>query len=132
LGAAAKRVAQPVPVWRAYAAMLQAERERAEGRDRPDLWAEATDAFAALDRPYPLARARHRWAEALLTSGQGASPAQADREHAAGLLVQAYAVAEWLGARPLREEIELLARRARLPLASAATRPALDAALPRT
>ncbi|AQW53608.1 regulatory protein [Streptomyces hygroscopicus] len=131
LRAAAKRVAQPVPVWRAHAAMLQAELERAEGRDRPDLWAEATDAFAVLDRPYPLARARHRWAEALLTPGQGA-PAQADREHAAELLVQAHAVAEWLGARPLREEIELLARRARLPLASAATRPALDASLPRT
>ncbi|GAA3359125.1 LuxR family transcriptional regulator [Streptomyces antimycoticus] len=131
LRAAAKRVAQPVPVWRAYAAMLQAELERAEGRDRPDLWAEATDAFAALDRPYPLARARHRWAEALLAPGQGTS-AQADREHAAELLVQAHAVADWLGARPLREEIELLARRARLPLASAATRPALDASLPRT
>lgn len=130
LRAAAKRVAQPVPVWRAYAAMLQAELERAEGRDRPDLWAEATDAFAALDRPYPLARARHRWAEALLAPGQGTS-AQADREHAAELLVQAHAVADWLGARPLREEIELLARRARLPLASAATRPVLDASLPR-
>ncbi len=124
--AAAKRVSQPVPVWRAHAAMLQAELERAGGRDRPDLWAEATAAFAALDRPYPLAQVRHRWAEALLTPGRGA-PAQADREHAAELLAQAHAVAQRLGARPLREEIELLARRARLPLASAATRAALDA-----
>ncbi|WP_167442726.1 helix-turn-helix transcriptional regulator, partial [Streptomyces rhizosphaericus] len=74
-------------------------------------------------------------------SGQGASgrgapgrgtPAQADRDHAAELLAQAYAVADRLGARPLREEIELLARRTRLPLASAATRAALDASPGRT
>ncbi|MCM3807648.1 AAA family ATPase [Streptomyces sp. DR7-3] len=132
LRVAVKRVPQPVPVWRAHAAMLQAELERAEGRDRPALWAEATAAFAALDRPYPLARARHRWAEALLAPGRGAAPAQADREHAAELLAQAHAVADRLGARPLREEIELLARRARLPLASAATRAALDASPPHT
>lgn len=41
-------------------------------------------------------------------------------------------MADRLGARPLREEIELLARRARLPLASAATRAALDASPGRT
>ncbi|GAA1091048.1 hypothetical protein GCM10009577_11130 [Streptomyces javensis] len=151
LRAAVKRVPQPVPVWRAHAALVQAELARAEGRDRPDLWAEATAAFAALDRPYPLARARHRWAEALLTPGGstpgGSTPGrntsgenapgrgtsgEADRDHAAELLAQAYAVADRLGARPLREEIELLARRARLPLASAATRAALDASPGRT
>ncbi|MET7936665.1 AAA family ATPase [Streptomyces sp. NPDC005322] len=127
--AAAKRLPQPVPVWRAYAALLHAELERAEGQNRPDRWAEATAAFAALDRPYPLARARHRWAEALLASGPGAAD-PAGRERAAELVIQAHTVAERLRARPLREEIELLARRARLPLAPAGTRAALTASAP--
>ncbi|WP_254886153.1 helix-turn-helix transcriptional regulator [Streptomyces sp. NA02950] len=126
IAAAAKGLAQSVPMWRAYAAMLQAELGRAKGHSRPDQWAEATDAFAALDRPYPLARARHRWAEALLDAGRGPADTRG-REQAAELLAQAHAVAERLGARPLREEIELLARRARLPLAPAATRAALAA-----
>ncbi|GDY56889.1 hypothetical protein SVIO_075120 [Streptomyces violaceusniger] len=90
LRAAVKRVPQPVPVWRAHAAMVQAELARAEGRNRPDLWAEATAAFATLDRPYPLAHARHRWAEALLTPargahGQGASGSAASGQGASGL-----------------------------------------------
>ncbi|MEU8822951.1 AAA family ATPase [Streptomyces sp. NPDC048636] len=126
IATAAKRVQQGVPMWRAYAAMLGAELGRAEGHSRPDQWAEATEAFGALDRPYPLARARHRWAEALLDAGPGPlDPGR--RGQAAELLAQAHAVAERLGARPLREEIELLARRARLPLVPAATRTALPA-----
>ncbi|MET7900889.1 AAA family ATPase [Streptomyces sp. NPDC005355] len=129
--AAAKRLPQPVPVWRAYAALLHAELLRAEGQNRPDRWAEATAAFAALDRPYPLARARHRWAEALLVSGPGAAD-PAGRERSAELMAQAYTVAERLGARPLREELELLARRARLPLAPTGTGAALTAPAPGT
>ncbi|WP_431775038.1 helix-turn-helix transcriptional regulator [Streptomyces cucumeris] len=124
IAAAAKRVQQGVPMWQAYAAMLRAELGRAEGHSRADDWAEATDAFAALDRPYPLARARHRWAEALLDTDRGPLDTGC-REQAAELLSQAHAVAERLEARPLREEIELLARRVRLPLAPAATRAAL-------
>ncbi|MER7788963.1 AAA family ATPase [Streptomyces sp. NPDC097640] len=127
--ATAKQVAQPVPVWRAYGLLVDAELARAEGHDDADRWAEAVAAFQRLDRPDPLARARFRWAEALLASG-------AARERVAEPLAAAHATALRLAARPLREGIELLARRARLPLASgpaaAATTPiaALPAASP--
>ncbi|WP_435858445.1 helix-turn-helix transcriptional regulator [Streptomyces milbemycinicus] len=107
--AAAKRLAQPVPVWRAYGLLLDAELARAEGHDDADRWADAVTAFQRLDRPHPLARARFRWAEALLSSG-------AARERVAEPLAAAHTTATRLGARPLREGIELLARRARLPL----------------
>ena len=59
--------------------------------------------------PYPAAWARFRHAEAQLGAG-------GDRRVAAALLEQAHAVATALGARPLRAEVEALARRARLPL----------------
>ncbi|MEU0274266.1 AAA family ATPase [Streptomyces sp. NPDC006307] len=105
----AKRLAAPVAVWQAHALFLAAELDRAEGRVRAERWAEVADAFGPLERPYELARARHRWADALLVEGGG-------RDRAAELLREAHPVAVRLGARPLREELELLAARARLPL----------------
>ncbi|WP_346177642.1 helix-turn-helix transcriptional regulator [Streptomyces cuspidosporus] len=125
--AAAKRVAQPVPVWQAYGRLLDAELARAEGRDDAERWAAAVAALERLDRPHPLAGARFRWAEALLDSG-------APRERVAEPLAAAHTTAVRLGARPLREGIELLARRARLPLPSGpdATTTAPLAALPAT
>ncbi|MFT2018919.1 AAA family ATPase [Streptomyces sp. 796.1] len=66
---AAKRLAQPVPVWQAFALMVAAELLRAQGRDTPAHWSEVAAAFAPLDRPYQLAQARYRWAEARLTAG---------------------------------------------------------------
>ncbi|MES4907878.1 AAA family ATPase [Streptomyces sp. NPDC000395] len=109
---AAKRVAQPVPVWRAYGLLLDAELARAEGHDDADRWAAAVTALQRLDRPHPLAQARFRWAEALLSCG-------APRERVAEPLAAAHTTAVRLEARPLREGIELLARRARLPLTPA-------------
>ncbi|MDT3400109.1 AAA family ATPase, partial [Streptomyces sp. B1866] len=67
--AAARHLPQALPVWRAYGLVVDAELLRARGRDHPGRWAEAVAAFEAVDRPYELARARFRWAEALLAAG---------------------------------------------------------------
>ncbi|KPI16906.1 transcriptional regulator, LuxR family [Actinobacteria bacterium OV450] len=114
---AARARATPVPVWTAHAEFLRAELLRAEDRDSAADWAAVEHAVRPLERPYLLARARHRLAETLLASG-------GDREPAALLLREAYATAERLGARRLREDLALLARRARLPLTEAETPPA--------
>ncbi|MCP3816802.1 AAA family ATPase [Streptomyces sp. A3M-1-3] len=111
---AARRLATPVPLWTAHALYLAAELERAEGRNSVDRWTEAATAVAPLERPYLLAQVRLRLAEALLPA---AAPGDA-RETAAELLRQADTTAERLRVRPLREDIALLAQRARLPLAA--------------
>lgn len=100
-----------VPVWAAHGLLVDAELARAEGIDTPAHWSSAAAAFAPLHRPYELARIRHRWAEALLV-------ASGDRTAAATLLREAHRTAGQLGARPLTTAIELLAGRARIPLAA--------------
>ncbi|WP_308282369.1 helix-turn-helix transcriptional regulator [Streptomyces lichenis] len=117
---AARRLSTPVPLWQAYALYVSAETARAEGQDDPERWAEVLAAFEPLERPHPLALVRHRRADALLTAG-------GSREEAATLLRQAQRTALRLGARPLREEVELLAARARLAL----TEPAVPAPVER-
>ncbi|MDQ0686439.1 DNA-binding CsgD family transcriptional regulator/tetratricopeptide (TPR) repeat protein [Streptomyces achromogenes] len=119
---AAKRLVAIAPVWRAHALWLHAELARAEGRNDPDDWAEVVAAFECLDRPYDLARARHRMAEALLASG-----GDAERDRAAELLRLAHAVAAHLGARPLADAVALLGRRARLSRSTAAGPPDIPA-----
>ncbi|MEU8621033.1 AAA family ATPase [Streptomyces sp. NPDC048623] len=100
-------MAAPAPVWQAYSLYVSAELARAEGRDSAERRAEILAAVEPLDRPYELAMARHRHADALLAEG-------GHREEAAALLRAAHATAVRLGAHPLREDIELLAARARL------------------
>jgi len=80
--------------------------------DRPDraAWARAALLFDAPPRPYELAWCRYREAEAILAS-KGA------RAEAARAAADAWSIASELGARPLRESIEVLARLARLELA---------------
>ncbi|WP_406737750.1 AAA family ATPase [Streptomyces sp. NBC_00853] len=111
LRTAARPLATPVPVWTAHAEYVRAELLRAEARDTLADWTAVEKAVRPLERPYLLARACHRLAEALLTAG--------DREPAAALLREAYATAERIGARTLREDLALLAQRARLPLTDA-------------
>ncbi|MEV0221515.1 AAA family ATPase [Streptomyces sp. NPDC050704] len=117
---AAKSLATNVPVWQAYERWVRAELLRAEGRDTPDDWSEALTAFEPLERPYDLARVRHRFAESLLASGGG----EEERDRATELLRLARAVADHLGARPLADSVDLLAQRARLTLARAPERSA--------
>ncbi|MFF2786819.1 AAA family ATPase [Streptomyces sp. NPDC058049] len=111
LRTAARSLATPVPVWTAYAEYVRAELRRAEARDTLADWTAVEKAVRPLERPYLLARACHRLAEALLATG--------DREPAAALLREACATAERIGSRTLREDLALLAQRARLPLTGA-------------
>ena len=71
-------------------------------------WEEAAQAWEAVGQPYPLAVALLRSAEAALSAG--------DRDGGATRLRRAAALAQRLGARPLSDDIALLARRARIPL----------------
>ncbi|WP_371594647.1 helix-turn-helix transcriptional regulator [Streptomyces virginiae] len=111
LRTAARSLATPVPVWAAHAEYVRAELLRAEARDTPADWTAVETAVRPLERPYLQAKACHRLAEALLAAG--------DREPAAALLREAYAIAERIGSRTLREDLALLAQRARLPLTDA-------------
>ena len=107
----AKKLTTGAPVWLAHEKWVRAELARAEGRDTVDLWADVVTAFECLDRPYDLARVRHRLAEALLAAG-----GDDERDRATELLRLAHAVAAHLGARPLADAVTLLAQRARLAL----------------
>ncbi|MEU4153667.1 AAA family ATPase [Streptomyces sp. NPDC026659] len=107
-----------VPLWRAYAEWTRAELLRAEDRATAADWSPVACAFECLDRPYDLARVRHRLAEALLAEG-----GDDERDRAAELLRLSGAVAEHLGARPLADAVARLGRRARLTPARAPKQP---------
>jgi DNA-binding CsgD family transcriptional regulator/tetratricopeptide (TPR) repeat protein len=98
----------------AWLALAAAEHARIAGA-APDLWCAAQTAWDALDRPYEVAYCAFRHAEALVAAG---APASAANEPAR----TADSIAERLGARALRREVQVLARRARLNLA----RPAVN------
>jgi DNA-binding CsgD family transcriptional regulator/tetratricopeptide (TPR) repeat protein len=72
-------------------------------------WDQVAEAWASLSEPYPAGQALLRAAEAAL--------AGCDRDGAAERLERAAALAAGLGARPLGEQVTLLARRARIRLA---------------
>ncbi|MFF9129081.1 AAA family ATPase [Streptomyces sp. NPDC014806] len=117
-----KKLTTAAPIWHAHEKWVRAELLRAEGRATPATWSPVVTAFEALERPYDLARVRHRLAEALVTEG-----GDDERAGATELLRLSHAVAEHLGARPLADSVAQLARRARLPLtgpAQAAPAPA--------
>jgi DNA-binding CsgD family transcriptional regulator len=71
-------------------------------------WDRAAAAWEGLSEPYPLAQTLRHAAEAALADG--------DRDGAAARLDRAATLAADLGARPLSEEIAILARRARIRL----------------
>jgi DNA-binding CsgD family transcriptional regulator len=100
---------RPLPGTLAEVATAEAELARAEGRTDAGLWERAAGRWRELRQPYPEAYANWRAAEAL-----AADPSR--RPDAERLARRAFGVATELGARPLREEVEALARRARLRL----------------
>jgi hypothetical protein len=89
--------------------LCDAEVGRAKGRSDPDLWHRAADAGTAEGDPYRTAYARFREAEAVLAS-------RGERARTVDSLNAAHATATKLQAEPLRDEIEALARRARIEL----------------
>ncbi|MFJ5031468.1 AAA family ATPase [Streptomyces sp. NPDC088560] len=107
------------PLWQAYEQWTRAELLRAQGTDTADAWSPVVTAFEILDRPYDLARVRHRLAGALLAEAGGGDD---ERDRAVELLRLSGAVADHLGARPLADAVARLAQRARLTLTRAARR----------
>ena len=107
---AAAQSAAVTPNAAGWSALAEAEHERARRLARPDLWSGAAEAWDQLERPPLAAYCRWRQAEALVSAG-------APRAEASAPLREAHAVAARLGAKPLAEELERLAERARLDLA---------------
>jgi DNA-binding CsgD family transcriptional regulator/tetratricopeptide (TPR) repeat protein len=108
---AAAEAAAITPNAAGWRVLAEAEYERACGEARPGAWSEAAATWERLERPPLAAYCRWRQAEALVAAG-------ASRAEASEPLRKAHAVAAWIGARPLAEELQLLAQRARLELAS--------------
>jgi DNA-binding CsgD family transcriptional regulator/tetratricopeptide (TPR) repeat protein len=113
--------AEKLPVWgpvqEAHRLTFEAEAAQAEARTDRAAWAAAVAAWEALDQPYGLARTLLRAAAADAAAGE--------RTSAADRLRRAAETARRLGARPLRERIDALARRVGSP---AGARPAGGAA----
>ncbi len=103
------------PVELATLAVAEAEHARGAGEDDPALWGAAVREWQRLERPYQVALARWRQAQAQL--------ARADREGATASLSESAAGAKRLGAHWLSGEIEGLAARARLNLRGPAEQP---------
>jgi DNA-binding CsgD family transcriptional regulator len=105
------RVPHTVPALRrtvlAYVRMCRAERSRVAGVSDPAAWARVAETWSALLNPYPSAYALLRRGEALLATG-------ASRSEATRALRAASETATAMGAAPFLDEIESLARRARL------------------
>jgi DNA-binding CsgD family transcriptional regulator len=106
--AASRPFAAAMPEALAMVLVADAEVASATGTPDPERWARAADAWAAMPRPFRVARCRWREAEARLISGDraGAETAGAD----------ALALSRRLGAAWLVDELTALARRGRLRL----------------
>jgi DNA-binding CsgD family transcriptional regulator/tetratricopeptide (TPR) repeat protein len=109
-GLLAEPTGKPPPLALAARAACAAEVSRISGDGgSAGLWAETQRLWEQAGDPYLAAYARWRHAETLLTDG-------GERREVERLAREAHAVAESLGAGPLRDELEALARRARLDL----------------
>jgi DNA-binding CsgD family transcriptional regulator/tetratricopeptide (TPR) repeat protein len=92
-------------------ALGKAELSRLMGRSSAAAWTTAAAAADELQHPHEAAYSRFREAEALLLS-------RGPRTTARAAALEAHRIARDLGAIPLREEVERLAARSRLDLAS--------------
>ena len=92
-----------------YLQLCAAEESRLAGASDPDAWDASVLIWERHRHPYPTAYARFRFADALLSRRSRAAGA-------AAALLQAHAAACRLGARPLLDQIEDLAARARITL----------------
>jgi len=108
---AAAEAARVTPNAAAWCAQAEGEFERARGLARAEAWAKAADVWERCERPPRAAYCHWRQAEALVAAG-------ASRTDASIPLRTAHALASRIGARPLVQELELLAARARLDPAS--------------
>ena len=96
------------PIQLAHQATVAAELARAEATTQTkSLWRDVADTWEALGEPYALSYALYRLAESALA-------ADPDRAMASSALSKAAAIADDLGAKPLADDIRILARRARI------------------
>jgi DNA-binding CsgD family transcriptional regulator len=95
-----------------YRALVTAELTRAAGEADVTAWSAAAQAWQGAGEPYPLAYTLLRLAEAAAAAG--------DRPAAARSVRRAHTLASEVGAMPIAQEAEALARRARLSLAEPA------------
>ena len=100
------------PLMEAMLASAEAEGSRLLGRSDAQLWKQAAGRRKALGQPWETAYAWFREAEAVLA-------ARGSKQEALPLLREAHRTASRLRASPLIEQIEVLARRGRIHLASA-------------
>jgi hypothetical protein len=94
------------PLARTYLSLCEAELARLTRADAPAAWEAAAAECAAVGYPYLEGYAHWRHAEALLARRQA--------RRGAAALARAHAQAERIGAAPLRREVELPGRRARI------------------
>jgi DNA-binding CsgD family transcriptional regulator/tetratricopeptide (TPR) repeat protein len=106
---ARSRAADEARVLDAYRLLSRGELGRALRRPDPEVWAAAAEAWDRCGHPYPAAYARLQQAAVILG-------AQTRSRRARELLNEAHRAASALGARPLRQQIEVLAARARIGL----------------
>jgi DNA-binding CsgD family transcriptional regulator/tetratricopeptide (TPR) repeat protein len=105
------------PAIDAFLLWCGAEAARGEGRTDADRWASVADAWRRLSQPWPRSYALWREAEALV--------AARSKRKAGTIVAEAQAIADDLGAAPLRGELSALAGRATLTVdAPAAAKPA--------
>jgi DNA-binding NarL/FixJ family response regulator len=107
----------------AYLTLCAAEDSRLTDAPDPDAWRASIAILERHRQPYPAAYARFRLADALLSRRSRAAGA-------ADALALAHAAACGLGARPLLDQIEDLAARARITLQEPEATPRADAQVP--
>ncbi|MBF9067369.1 helix-turn-helix transcriptional regulator [Streptacidiphilus fuscans] len=106
-------LAQGVPLYEGWSAVLTAELARAEGTAGVADWRRAADALSQLECPFPRDLALLRLAEAYAATGEKAAASAAARESAA--------LACRHGDQLMQRELRSLAERARLSLDAAAS-----------
>ncbi len=120
--ARADRTLASTPAERGHRALTTAEQARMTSDGEVEAWSSAIAACRTMNEPFPLAYALRRHAEALSSQGEtGAATASA---------AEARELAQAMGARPLLEEIDALARRARLQTSAAGAEPSATATRP--
>jgi ATP/maltotriose-dependent transcriptional regulator MalT len=108
----------------AHRATVSAELARIDASQDESRWRTVADAWGALGEPYAQCYALYRLAETALATAP-------DRALASSALSRAAAIAEDLGARPMADDIAILARRARISLVGSSTRLSADGAAER-
>lgn len=98
-----------------YLATARAHRSRIAGHADPGAWGELAAGWLAVPHPYEAARARWWEAEAVLRT-RPARGARVDRARARVALLEAWHLADEVGARPLQRVLASLAARARIAL----------------